>query len=116
MAKKNGMWNVITMKLCPGSMGMRHFIPFMFVASVIGLGLLGILHWIFWLLLGAEMSLYLLLDTVFSIKQASSFKEFFALLILFPIFHVAYGFGSMVGITKLFSRKFKKGNYVNKKI
>ena len=116
MAKKNGMWNVITMKLCPGSMGMRHFIPFMFVASVIGLGLLGILHWIFWLLLGAEMSLYLLLDTVFSIKQASSVKEFFALLILFPIFHVAYGFGSMIGITKLFSKKFKKGNYVNKKI
>ena len=31
MALKNGMWNVITMKLCPGSMGLRHFIPLMFL-------------------------------------------------------------------------------------
>ncbi|MBR2722405.1 MAG: glycosyltransferase family 2 protein [Clostridia bacterium] len=116
MARKNGMWNIITMKLCPGAMGLRHFIPFAFVCSVVGLGLLGVLHPIFWMLLGAELSLYLLLDIVFSIKQASGVKEFFALLILFPIFHVAYGCGSLVGITKLFSKKFKKGNYENKKI
>ena len=30
MARQNGMWNVITMKLCPGSMGLRHFIPLLF--------------------------------------------------------------------------------------
>ena len=41
MARKNGMWNIITMKLCPGSMGVRHFIPFAFVLSIIGLILLG---------------------------------------------------------------------------
>jgi glycosyltransferase involved in cell wall biosynthesis len=27
MAMTNGKWNVITMKLCPGAMGLRHFIP-----------------------------------------------------------------------------------------
>lgn len=37
MAKKNGMWNVITMKLCPGAMGIRHFVPLVFVLSIIGL-------------------------------------------------------------------------------
>lgn len=116
MAKTNGMWNVITMKLCPGSMGLRHFIPFMFVLSILGLGLLGFLHTFFWNLLGVELILYLLLDAVFSFKQASGVKEFLYLLILFPIFHIAYGFGSMIGITKLFSKKFKKGNYENKKI
>ena len=116
MAKKNGMWNIITMKLCPGSMGLRHFIPFLFVLSVLGLGILGLVHPIFWILLGLESSLYLLLDVFFSAKQASSVKEFFALVGLFPIFHVAYGFGSMIGITKLFSKRFKKGNYENKKI
>ena len=35
MAIKNGKWNVITMKLCPGSMGVRHFVPFVFLLSVI---------------------------------------------------------------------------------
>lgn len=114
MAKKNGMWNIITMKLCPGSMGWRHFIPFMFVISVLGLCILGIVHPVFWLLLGLETTLYLLLDIFFSAKQAASVKEFFALIGLFPIFHVAYGFGSIVGITKLFSKEFKKGNYENK--
>jgi len=116
MARKNGMWNIITMKLCPGSMGLRHFIPFLFVLSVLGLGILSFVHPLFAILLGAEMSLYLLLDVLFSIKQATSAKEFFALLILFPIFHVAYGIGSMVGITKLFSKEFKQDNYENKKI
>lgn len=35
MAVKNGMWNVITMKLCPGTMGVRHFIPLVFLLSLI---------------------------------------------------------------------------------
>ncbi len=116
MARKNGMWNVITMKLCPGSMGSRHFIPLLFVASILGLGILGILHSIFWMLLGLELSLYFILDVLFSEKQASTVKEFLALFILFPIFHVAYGMGSMIGITKLFSKEFKNANYTNKKI
>jgi len=116
MARKNGMWNIITMKLCPGSMGVRHFIPFAFVISVLGLGILSFIHLLFAAILAAEISLYLLLDIVFSIKQAETLREFFTLLILFPIFHVAYGVGSLIGITKLFSKKFKRGNYENKKI
>lgn len=116
MARKNGMWNVITMKLCPGSMGLRHFIPFAFVLSLIGLGILSFVHSRFAALLCAEITLYLLLDIVFSIKQAETIKEFLTLMVLFPIFHVAYGFGSMIGITKLFSKEFKQGSYENKKI
>ena len=104
------------MKLCPGSMGVRHFIPFAFVISVLGLGILSFIHLLFAAILAAEISLYLLLDIVFSIKQAETLREFFTLLILFPIFHVAYGVGSLIGITKLFSKKFKRGNYENKKI
>ena len=116
MAQKNGMWNVITMKLCPGSMGVRHFIPFLFVISVLGLGILGIIHPIFWMLLGVELALYFALDVLFSAKQASTIKEFFALMLLFPTFHIAYGFGSLIGITKLFSKQFRNNNYTPKKI
>lgn len=116
MARKNGMWNIITMKMCPGSMGVRHFIPFFFVISVLGLGILGIIHSLFWILLGVELALYFILDVLFSIKQATNTKEFFTLIMLFPIFHVTYGIGSMLGIMKLFSKDFQKMNYTNKKI
>ena len=116
MARKNGMWNVITMKLCPDSMGLRHFIPLLFVVSILSLSLLGFLHPIFWVLLGLEAVLYLALDGLFSARQASSVKEFFTLMMLFPIFHFTYGIGSLIGTTKLFSKKFKKGNYTNQKI
>lgn len=116
MARKNGMWNIITMKLCPGSMGLRHFIPFAFVLSLIGLGILSFVNLLFAALLCAEITLYLLLDIVFSIKQAETIKEFWTLMALFSIFHVAYGVGSMIGITKLLSKEFKQGSFENKKI
>ena len=86
MARKNGMWNVITMKLCPGSMGLRHFIPLTFVLSVVLLAILGILHPIFWLGLSIELFLYLIMDIFFSVKQASNVKEAFALVLIFPVF------------------------------
>lgn len=116
MARKNGMWNVITMKLCPGSMGLRHFIPLLFVVSITGLAFMGFIHPVFWCLWIAEAALYLLLDVFFSSTKAKSVKEFFALLILFPAFHFAYGVGSIVGIIKIFTKEFRKGNYENKKI
>lgn len=116
MAKKNGMWNVITMKLCPGSMGLRHFIPLLFVLSLLTLAVLSFAHSIFAILLGAELSLYLLLDVYFSIRQATSIKEFLMLAVLFPIFHLSYGAGSMLGISKLFSKEFRGSTYCNKKI
>lgn len=108
MAKNNGMWNVITMKLCPGSMGLRHFVPFAFVVSVLGLGVLSFVHPVFWALLSAELLLYCSLDLLFSAKQANGLKELFALMMIFPIFHISYGFGSIIGVVKLFSKEFRK--------
>ena len=107
MALKNGMWNVITMKLCPGSMGLRHFIPLMFLLSIIVLPILSIFVHSFALLFAIEMCLYLLLDCYFSAKQADGIKEFLLLLILFPIFHITYGAGSLKGLLKLFSKEYR---------
>ena len=45
MAALNGKWNIITAKLCPGSMRPRHFIPCLFTLSLIGMPILSIL-WI----------------------------------------------------------------------
>ena len=107
MAMKNGMWNVITMKLCPGSMGIRHFIPLMFLLSLICLPIISV----FWnpiiLLLTVEVVLYLILDCIFSAQKADKIKEFLLLIILFPIFHITYGAGSLKGLLKLFSREYR---------
>ncbi len=98
MARLNGKWNIITMRLCPGSMRLRHFIPLMFVLSLIFLPLAGLLWSGFWRLLAAELAAYLTLDILFSLKSARDPVEALALLLLFPAFHLAYGLGGIEGL------------------
>lgn len=105
MAVKNGRWNIITMKLCPGTMGVRHFVPLTFLLSLVGMTILTLLWHVAGYFFVAELALYLLLNVVFSAKAARSIKEFGLLLILFPIFHLSYGWGSLMGIAKLNKEK-----------
>ncbi len=108
MAFQNGKWNVITMKLCPGSMGIRHFVPLAFLLSLIILPILSVMLPFFrWIFL-AELLLYLLLNVVSSIKKQPGRVQnhVFLKMIIFPLFHIFYGVGSLFGlITLLF--KFK---------
>lgn len=118
MALKNGKWNVITMRLCPGAMGIRHFIPFIFVLSLIILPISAMLLPVFrWILL-AEIALYLILDLVFSIKDSNGIRYTPLLLILFFIFHISYGYGSLLGLLgKWRNTAFSdNGNYQPEKV
>ncbi|PKM55425.1 MAG: glycosyltransferase family 2 protein [Firmicutes bacterium HGW-Firmicutes-5] len=105
MALKNGKWNVITMKLCPGSMGVRHFIPLLFLSSLIIMPILSLMMPFFGYLFFFEVGLYLFLDLLFSLKAKDHIKYVPLLLILFPIFHITYGMGSMQGIIEIFKNK-----------
>jgi Glycosyltransferases, probably involved in cell wall biogenesis len=98
----NGLWNVITMKLCPGSMGFRHFIPFIFFVSLIIMPIFSIFIPYFIGLFIGEIVLYLLCNIVFSIDNAEPRyrNRFFIKFYLFFIFHISYGFGSFVGLFK----------------
>lgn len=116
MAKQNGKWNVITMKICPGAMGIRHYIPLIFVFSIIMGGLLGFKSILFWYLLLAELILYFLLDVLFTLQKSRRIKEMIILLALFPMFHVSYGIGSIIGLCKLFSKEFVSDDYAPPKI
>lgn len=102
MAHSNGKWTIVAMKLSPGSMGIRHFIPLMFVLSLLFLVPLSYISLFALKTLIIELTLYGLLDFLFACKQAESIKSFLLLLLLFPIFHVSYGFGSLTGILKLY--------------
>ena len=102
MAFGNGKWTLITSKFCPGTMGLRHFIPFIFVLSLIaGLALSLFFAPVRWLFL-AEIGLYLLLDILFSIKDAKGVKYILPMILIFPCFHISYGIGSLVGLAKWF--------------
>lgn len=115
MAYQNGKWNIITSRLCPGSMRLRHFVPCIFLLSLIclpaaagifaalgvfGGALFGLLSKLIGAAMGAELLLYLALDCYFSARAASNPREFFRLVYLHPAFHICYGAGSIVGIFK----------------
>ena len=95
---ENGKWNIITSKLCPGTMSLRHFIPLMFTLSLIGLPILGFIHSLFNLILLFELILYFGITSIVSLKVAQNLKEMAMLVLLFPLFHISYGLGSLVGL------------------
>ena len=95
---ENGKWNIITSKLCPRSMSIRHFIPLFFLTSIIFLPIFALLHTSFALLFFLEIGLYFLLNLIFSIKLVSKLEQIPFLVVLFFIFHISYGFGSLTGL------------------
>lgn len=105
-AFQNGKWNVITQRLCPGSLGLRHFIPAIFVLSLLVLiPLACFFRLAFWLLV-CELAAYLLLDIIFSFKNSNGRKNHpFRKLYLFPLFHITYGWGSLCGLCKVIFHK-----------
>ena len=91
-------------------MGVRHLIPLMFVLSLIaGIIVIAMKIKILSLLFICEISLYLLLDIIFSFYQVnkSGFKKAFLKLLIYPIFHISYGIGSILGIGLVIKRKFR---------
>lgn len=105
MGYMNGKWNVITMTLVPGSMGVRHFVPLAFVLSTIVLLLLTLVtrSLLFGGLLALEWGAYLLLDVfyAYTIAKEKGWRFLPVEIVLYPAFHFAYGFGSLCGIAAL---------------
>jgi glycosyltransferase involved in cell wall biosynthesis len=101
----NGKWNVVTMYLCPGSMGLRHFIPLAFVLAVIGLPLLWLASGaaFFGKLMGLMWGAYLALDAFYSyaVAEKRGWKYLPVLPVIYPGFHFAYGVGSLCGLLAL---------------
>ncbi|HIU16583.1 MAG TPA: glycosyltransferase family 2 protein [Candidatus Ventricola intestinavium] len=105
MGYMNGRWNVITMTLVPGSMGVRHFVPLAFVLSTLVLLALTLLtrSLFFGGLLALEWGAYLLLDFfyAYTIAKEKGWRFLPVEIVLYPAFHFAYGFGSLSGIAAL---------------
>lgn len=98
MAFANGKWNIAAMKLCPGSMGLRHFVPLFFVLSLLIMPFLSLVSSVFKYLFYTEIILYIILDILFSLLAAREKKYLLLLPVMFPLFHISYGVGSLAGL------------------
>lgn len=102
MAYANGKEGIYTGLRYPGSMRIRHFIPLIFVLSIISGIIISFAGMKIKFLFYFELLLYSILDFVFSVKNAvySEFNLLASLLEIFiyPVFHICYGIGSIVGI------------------
>lgn len=100
MAFQNGKWTIIASRLCPGSMGIRHLVPLLFVLSLILLTTLSFVSTWFVYLLLSEVTLYFALALFFSLQAKRNIGTIIKLVFLFPLFHISYGCGSLCGIVK----------------
>lgn len=113
-----GFWKVRVIQKHKKPASIRHLIPLMFVLFL----LFGGISSIFSKLIGVgyllTILLYLILDATFSFKicKNKSFKHFPYLFITFPILHISYGIGFILGIFNFYIFKSKKIEEKNKQI
>ncbi len=98
----NGYWIGKTMGINPKCFSLFHFVPFLFVLSIIftsllagfGFPLLSVLMWGAYLLFILATSILEIVKNPFSITN-------FALPIIFFLLHTSYGIGTLVGIIEM---------------
>jgi len=104
---QNGRWNILTAYYTNSfsSLSLRHFIPMIFILSLVIFLLLGVfVSKLFFYLFIIELGVYLLIIGFRSwkIKRNTTFiHQFLAFLVL----HFSYGFGSVSGIFEVIKRK-----------
>ena len=95
MALQNGNALRFTLKENAKAMCVRHFIPLLFVLSLIILPLLSIVMPFWRHMLVLEILLYLALDIFYSFRKSPRYG--LITIWLYPAFHIIYGIGSLLG-------------------
>ncbi len=98
----NGYWIGLTVGVCPKCLNYFHFIPFVFVIAL----LLSILLWVVWnpvffAILTAMYTMFNLVNTVGCLVLKKPNIKFLLLPFIFPILHISYGIGTLVGLIKM---------------
>ena len=93
----NGNALFLTLRENPSAMGIRHFVPFAFVVSLILLPVLSVFSKIVAFTFMAELCVYTLLNIAFSLFFGKS-KLFLYKLVAYPLLHISYGIGSLLGL------------------
>ena len=106
----NGFWVVYSTKFAKMPFSVRHLIPFFFVLSICGSLILSFIYRPFIYLFVLVFVAYLISNILFSlgISFKKGFKYFIPVILSFATLHFSYGFGSIWGLIKLASGRFKK--------
>ncbi len=98
----NGRWIGLTLSECPGCLSYFHFAPFLLVMALAALTVVALLG--FPILLYMLLLVYGMFDVVntvgcFTMKNVQ--PQFFLLPFIFPLLHIAYGVGTLVGLLQI---------------
>lgn len=107
----NGKWNILTVYYTKtfSSLSLRHFIPLLFLLSLIVPLLLAIFWRPFALVSAASFAVYTVVFSTVSLHLSMlKHLNFYYLLITFFVLHLSYGFGSLIGIVSLPFLKLSK--------
>ena len=87
------------------SVGLRHIVPFAFVLSCIVFLTGGFLWHLLWYILLCEIAAFVIADILADVSACIEygFKYLPILFILFPLIHISYGWGTLVGIIKKYT-------------
>ena len=115
----NGYWIGLTVGVCPGCLSYFHFIPFVFLMTVLGTSLIWAIFGqpVYLAVIAAMYAMFNFVNTVGAFILKKSINPLFLLLpFLFPILHLSYGFGTLVGLIKLPSWKKSLDGSAQKRI
>lgn len=100
----NGYWIGLTLGVCPGCLSYFHFIPFVFLVTLTAT----LLAWaiagqpVYFAIMMAMYFMFNFVNTVGAFVLKKSLNPLFLILpLLFPILHLSYGAGTLVGFIKL---------------
>ena len=100
--RRYGKWKARMIRLHPRSIRIRHLVAPCFVASVLFLALLGLWKPEAWLVMAAELVVYLILATGFAVQATSKAREATSILLVLPMIflvtHVSWGASFLVGL------------------
>ena len=100
----NGKWNILTVFYTKqfSSLSLRHFVPLIFVLSLIVPSIFAVLYWPFILITLLSLLAYTSLIGYISYKLSRTKNlNFIYLLSSFVVLHISYGWGSLVGVLSL---------------
>lgn len=113
-----GFWKVRVIQKHKRPASVRHLIPLMFVLFLTVGGILSIFSNLIRVLYFGILSLYILLDIVFCVKISvrKGIKYIPYLIVTFPLLHISYGLGFILGLFNFYVFKNSKLEEKNKEI
>jgi len=107
---RNGLWNFLTVYVTRkiNSLSGRHFIPFLFLLSLIIPSIFMIWIPLIGLFAAFSFAIYLFLILTISLKVTNQTNSFWFILWTFMVLHFSYGLGSLIGFLRIdYLKKFK---------